>query len=583
MSAGLASQAPAGGTAGAVADRVVDTGTGDPGTGDTGTDAVVDDSSTDPRAEGGSDHGVRRLLRRVDPRTLFPIGFAVLNAVVFVLVRPDVNDLWAARARASAVTHGVGLFYWFGWFGGGSTPGNYSVLTPFLCAYLGTEVVGALAAVAISVQVTVLVARTPHPNAAVWVAAVAAAANLWSGRVPFLVGCAFGVGALLALQAHRRAATVALTGLTIVGSPVAGAFLALGLAGVFVTTRTRSWRPIIGYAAATVGVGLIGVALVFGTPGPEPFSVGLAAEIAGGLVLLRWAGPRDHVRTLLALTAIATVLLYAVPNGMGSNFGRFVWFCLPVLVVATSGRRTRAAVLAVVPLLVVGASTTVTDLRNAARPISTVAYYDSLAAQLDQIPGLRNCRVEVVSHGAHAGYDGLLEHASLARGWETQEDLALNAPLDEDPLNATAYKVWLDNSAVCYVALPATAVQSFPEYTLVAKGRPRYLHEVWHDPRWRLFRVADSKPIVAAPSAVVGHTQSSLTIRVPCACSFGVRIRYSRYLNAALLPPAGGRTRSTRPAAVLARITDDGTGWTVITTTRPGEYRITGSIAGLIR
>ena len=71
------------------------------------------------------------------------------------------------------------------------------------------------------------------------VAAVAAAANLWSGRVPFLVGCAFGVGALLALQAHRRAATVGLTAVTMLGAPVAGAFLALGLAGVFVTTRTR--------------------------------------------------------------------------------------------------------------------------------------------------------------------------------------------------------------------------------------------------------------------------------------------------------------------------------------------------------
>ena len=74
------------------------------------------------------------------PAVLAPSLVAVVNGVLFVLLRPDVNDLWAARARASAVLHGVGLTYWFSWFGGGSTPGNYSVVTPYLSAYLGTEV-----------------------------------------------------------------------------------------------------------------------------------------------------------------------------------------------------------------------------------------------------------------------------------------------------------------------------------------------------------------------------------------------------------------------------------------------------------
>src|SRR3954453_20849471 len=97
--------------------------------------------------------------RRRSPRQFrwaLPTIVTALNAIAFLLVRPDVSDLWAARARASAVSHGVGLSYWFGWFGG-STPGNYSVFTPTVSAVIGTEFVGALAAVATVALATVLV------------------------------------------------------------------------------------------------------------------------------------------------------------------------------------------------------------------------------------------------------------------------------------------------------------------------------------------------------------------------------------------------------------------------------------------
>ena len=98
---------------------------------------------------------------------------AVLNAVLFLLIRPDVNDLWAARARASAVRNGVGLSYWFSWFGG-STPGNYSVLTPYISAYTTAEVLGAVSAVAIPLLCIVLTRGTEHPIMATSVAAVTA-------------------------------------------------------------------------------------------------------------------------------------------------------------------------------------------------------------------------------------------------------------------------------------------------------------------------------------------------------------------------------------------------------------------------
>jgi hypothetical protein len=520
---------------------------------------------------------------RIDPVHLAPTAFTLVNAIAFWLVRPDVNDLWAARARASAVSHGVGLTYWFSWFSGGSTPGNYSVLTPYLCAALGTELVAALAAVAIVALVGLLVRGTAHPLAAGWVAAVGAGLNLWSGRVPFLLGTAVAVGALIALRHRQRAATVGLTLLSMLASPLCGAFLAIGLSGTFLTARTKQWRPIIAYAVVTAGVALVAVALVFGAPGPEPFAWLVLTEALVGLVLLAFAGAPDHLRTTIWLSLPATLVLWAVPNGVGANFARFVLYCLPVAVVALSSRRIGAVLLLVAPLVGATVATTTNDLRNAARPVSSVSYYQPLVERLDRIPGLRNHRVEVVNHGAHAGYDALLGHAMLARGWETQEDNALNKALLQDSLDPVTYKLWLDNNAVGYVALPSVSVGGYPEYTLVESGAASYLHLVWRDDDWQLFAVADPTPIVASPASVSALDQKSMTIKVPCACRIAVRVRWSKFLAAALQQPdPSGPGLVDATPAVPAQVADDGTGWTTVTTPRAGTYVLRGSLRGLL-
>jgi hypothetical protein len=518
---------------------------------------------------------------RIALRSVGPSLFAVVNGILFVLVRPDVNDLWAARARASAVDHGVGLTYWFSWFGGGTTPGNYSVVTPYLCALLGTEVVGALAAVAATILATLAVRRTNHPLPAAWAAAVAAGINLWSGRIPFLLGSVAAVGAVIAVRHQRRAAAIVVTLLSILASPVSGAFICMGLSGTFLTTRTRQYRPIIAWTVGSALLGLLGVAVLFSTPGPEPFSMWMFIEVVAGLLWLWWAWPADHVRVTMAWSVLVCLALFVIPNGMGSNFARFVFFCLPAVVLATSSRRLRVALLGVVPALLMGLQGTVVDLVNAARPISSVGYYHSLAARLDKISDLRNYRVEVVNHGAHAGYDALLQHALLARGWETQEDVALNSSLQQDPLDPVTYKVWLDNNAVGYVALPASSVGGYPEYTLVQKHRAGYLHQIWSNDDWELFRVADATPIVGRPGSVTTHDQKSMTIRVPCRCTIPVRVRWSKFLTATLQAPGlrHGKTVDARPK-VTAKVGDDGSGWTTLTTTQPGVYVLRGSFRG---
>ncbi|MGH8962966.1 MAG: hypothetical protein ACRDWT_17560 [Jatrophihabitantaceae bacterium] len=496
-----------------------------------------------------------------------PALVAALNAAAFLIVRPDVNDLWAARARASAVQHGVGLTYWFSWFGGGSTPGNYSILTPYVSAFTTAELLGALSAVAIPLLCAVLVRGSSHPIAASSVAAYLAAVNLWSGRVPFLFGGAFAVGALIALRRKRTVLTVVLSLLSILASPVSGAFAAMGLSGLFLSNR--EYRRISLITIVSIGLGLIAVGIAFGAPGPEPFSDSLKVEVVSSLLLLQLARPAIWLRSTIWLSVIATFVIAAEPNGMGSNFARIVWYCLPVAVVALSRFRLWLVMLIILPLLVAGTNQTVQDLQDAGLPISQVSYYKPLAAQLDTIEGLRNYRVEVVNHGAHAAYDALLNHAALARGWETQEDNALNSPLQQHNLDGVTYKVWLDNNAVGYVALPATAVVDYPEFLLVEKQDLNYLKLVWQTDDWKLFRVQGATPIVPSPAKLVDINQSQLTLQIPCACTVHLRVRWSKFLHA-----------SQKSPAVSAVVSNDGSGWTAITAPTPGTFVLRGSLSG---
>jgi hypothetical protein len=500
--------------------------------------------------------------------SLVPTAVAALNAIAFLLIRPGVNDLWAARARAHAVGHGVGLTYWFSWFGGGSTPGNYSVVTPYLSYLLSPELVGALAAVAITPLCARLAKDTRHALPGVWMATAAAGINLWNGRVPFVLGCALAVAALIAVRAQRRVAAVVLTLLSVFASPVAGVFLALGVAGSLIECKSHRVISAISLSAVAVGLGVVGLA--FGTPGPEHFSYWLCGETVFGLVLFLFARPPAYLRTAIYLSILVSVALVVVPNGMGSNFARLAWFGFPAAVLVTSARKLSIALLVTVPVVMMGASNMASELLDASQPESKTSYYQPLATELDKLNGLANYRVEIVTYGGHAAYYALLDHAMLARGWETQEDNALNRTLLSSTLNATSYKVWLDNNSVGYVALPLAKTKNSQEYTLVQGGHLPYLTQVWRGVDWKLFKVSDPTPIVAQPQRVLEYSQSRLTIRVPCACTFSVRVRWSKFLRA---DSVAGR--------ISARAVDDGYGYTSVTTTAPGDYVLHGSVARL--
>lgn len=540
------------------------------------------------RPPGGAVRRAVRRLSHVDRALGWPLAVAALNGLLFIAVSPDVGDIYAALARESAVAHGVGLTYWFAWFGGGSAPASYSVLSPWLSALVGAEQLGTIATIAITPLCWRALRRNaPHPLVGTWLATALAALNLWSGRVPFALGCAFALAALAALPGRRVSVAAGCAILAALASPVSGAFLGLGLAGLFLTVPPLRRRCVA--LAAALLVGLLGVAVAFGTPGPEHFTLGQALSCALPLAAFLLVRPPPALRAVIWLSLLACPLLLVVPNGLGTNFQRLAWYVLPAAVAGYSGRPlTRrlaglpqalsVAGLALVPALACAASQTVGDVRLSTLRDSSPTYFAALSAHLDTMrPALRDCRLEVVDDGSHTGAYALLNDVMLARGWESQDDRALNEPVISPKLDAITYKVWLQDNAVCYVALSSTSRTDAPEYRLVADRRPGYLTPVWHNRDWTLLSVRNPNPIVAPPVRVTRFSQSTLVLSVPCSCRFTLRVRYSRYLSAVT---STGRGR----AKLRARIQDDGFGWSTMTTRRPGRYVLSGDLLhGLLR
>lgn len=528
---------------------------------------VVAERRADDAAGEASASGFRQWIRRELP-WIAPSLVAVLNGVAFVVIAPNVNDIFAATARESAVLHGVGLKYWFGWFGGGSTPGNYSVLTPYASAAIGAILLAAVATAAITPVAWLALRGTAHPVAGMWVVTLTAGLNLWSGRVPFALGGLLSVATVVFVMRRRPWVAAVLAVLAVASSPVSGAFVGIGLAGL--SLARPQWRRTCLQSMLPIGLSLLGVAFLFGQPGPESFSFVQLLQLLATVAFCLIAAPPDWLKTSIWLTILAGPFLFLVPNGLGDNILRFAWYCLPAIVVATSVRRLRVALFAVSLAILGSTKQTGGDVFDSAGKTASPHFYTSLIDELRALTKpLLTYRLEVVEDGTHTASAALLDHAMLARGYEYQEDNALNKVLSATDLDATKYKVWLDNNAVGYVAIASAHRAPAPEYTLVSTNRPRYLVQVWHDDKWTLYRVQNPNPIVKGPVTVARFSQSELVLRVPCECTFTVRVRKPANLHAVTTPPEG-----PKQPVVEATLTDDGFGWTTMTTTAAGTYTL---------
>ncbi|HVD56540.1 MAG TPA: hypothetical protein VNC17_06820, partial [Thermoleophilaceae bacterium] len=170
------------------------------------------------------------------------MAIAVAFAVVYLIWEPRTVDLAAHTFRANLFGQ-EGFTIWNGqWYGGHHTPA-YSILSPPLAWLLSPPVALAIAAVACAALFEPLAGRAFGAERARWGAiwfGVGSATLLFTARLPFAIGVAFGLAALLALQRRRYVWAVVLAVLSPLGSPVAGLFLAM--AGVAFSLAAKGDR-----------------------------------------------------------------------------------------------------------------------------------------------------------------------------------------------------------------------------------------------------------------------------------------------------------------------------------------------------
>jgi hypothetical protein len=511
-------------------------------------------------------------------------------ALAYVIVAPLSSDLAAAGYRSELLSR-AGFTLWDnGWYGGHHLLA-YSVLAPALGALLGTQLLGALAAVLATALFGALVAGLFAPRATrvatLWFA-LGASITLLANRIPFELGVAIGVGALLAARyarrgaspghAQRRAALVAaallLAVLSALASPVAGAFVALatlawtlsewlagrgaaatggpiasGTAALGAPARgtPRSLAlPAALTLAALAPVILLSVAFPEGGAQPfvpSAFWPALAAVIALGLVL-----PREQrlLRVGALIYALALIAAYAIPTAVGGNADRLgALFAGPLLACALIDRRGRSpgrgwrvwALLAfAVALLYWQIKAPIADTISAAGdPAAKQSYYAPLLGELRRLHvgyGAHAARVEVVPTREHAEARWIPAQAMIARGWERQLDTERNALFygGAPRLTAARYRAWLDQNAVSYVALADAPL----DYSGRAEGRlvgagQGYLREVWRSPHWRLFAVRAPTPLAQPPAKLAALDSDSFALRVPRAGTYEVRVRFTPY------------------------------------------------------
>jgi hypothetical protein len=258
------------------------------------------------------------------PEWLPAVALSSALTLLMVLWSPPVGDL-AAQVFRTELFESAGLAIWNGsWYGGHYTL-TYSLLFPPLAALLGPQVVGGLAVVSSSYLFDRLV-RDRWGVEARW-------ATLWfgagvvtllaDGQLTFALGVACGLAALRCLQTGRAPLALAAAAACPLASPVAGAFLAGVLLAGAVEPGRRASR--IALAAAALALGLVlAPKLAFPEGGHFPFVfssyVAIPLWCAGALVLTQ--GVRDEERQLrrvLIAYALASTLIWLVPNAMGGN------------------------------------------------------------------------------------------------------------------------------------------------------------------------------------------------------------------------------------------------------------------------
>ena len=506
-----------------------------------------------------SDHEPSALLERAPPWAI-AAGLTALLGLAYVIAAPPSSDLAAAAYRSDLFSR-AGFTLWDNsWYGGHHLPA-YSVLAPALGAWIGPQLEAALSAVAATAMFALLIdGRFPARAtriAAIWFA-LGVSVELLSNRVPFDLGIALGLGALLAARGPGsryaiRGLALVLAVLCALASPVAGAFLALAFLAWALAGSARAW-PLGLTLAALVPIALL--VLAFPEGGAQPF-VAAAFYPALGIVLVIAAlifylggeaadghpggGPRMlAIGTLLYAAALLAAFL--IPTAVGGNADRLGALFAGPLTACVLYPRHRLLLLVLAPLLFYWqAKAPIADFSSATSDSAVHAsYYTPLLDELRTLgvgyggPPTRPARIEIVPTRNHWEARWVAPHVMLARGWERQLDQDRNALFYEEsrtPLTSARYRAWLSQEAISYVALPDAPLDysAKGEARLLRGGELSYLREIWHAAHWRLFAVLGARPLAQEPAVLRNVTSDSFTISEPHPGDTTVRIRFTPY------------------------------------------------------
>lgn len=455
---------------------------------------------------------------------------AALLAAVYLIWAPPSADL-AAQTFRTELFEVHGFEVWSNaWYGGIHLPG-YSLLFPPLASLFGIRLVGAVAVVAAAALFAALV--RPHygdrARLAIWLFGLGAATNLFTGRLTFALGVALGVGALLAMDRGRPRWAAVLGVLTACASPVAGLFLAFCGGVLFVTGRRRDGL-VVGIAAlAATGF----LALAFPTGGVEPFVGNTFKLITAATLILVLLLPRieSRLRVAAVLYIAMCLALFAIDTPVGGNATRLgALMAAPLLALGAWGRRPAWLVgLALLPLLYWQWVAPVRDLTDAVgEPSVEEAYYEPLLAELDARASDEPFRVHVppTRNRWEANFVG--REYPLARGWLRQAESDDFDLFQDGKLTPDAYRDWLDERGVAFVALSLGAEPDYlseDEIDLVRGGLP-HLDEVWSNEDWELYEVADPVPLAPVP---IELGETGFSAGATSLGEFSVAVRFSPY------------------------------------------------------
>nr|WTA00429.1 MFS transporter [Streptomyces sp. NBC_00857] len=532
---------------------------------------------------------------------------AVVHVVWFVLFANSGGDIAAQDAWAEFVGRHPDSAYNLAWYGG-MHPVSYSVVSPYLMSVLGvrtTMMLGGTASAALTALILVRVRTVRNPVACSLAGVFAFLCNALSGRVTFGLGMMFALGAVAAVfcwpyrwRTKRWAKAVAaapLAALATAASPVAGLFLGVVAAALFLNKR-RPGAYALGLAPAAV------VALsswLFPFSGTQPLSVGGASLPFLYALFVFVLVPKDWrtVRVAAAVYGVGVLLTYVIDSQIGSNVSRFAMIIAGVVLLAAlpyTAPRTRRWYALVVAFAGLNFWIGFKGVDDMVRTAPTASWARELAPLVHQLQraNAEKGRVEVVPASSHREASALAPYVNLARGWNRQADIERNPLFYDDTLTSESYRGWLDRWAVHYVVLPKGRPDSGAglETELVQKGQP-YLKRLWGDANWQLFAVKDPRPLADPPATVDRAGAGELTIHVKTAGRVLIRIPYSPWLGLvdeegkSVVPPqetvesradGDGPKDFTNPNGCLLKAEENAEGdeWTELLAPRPGVYRL---------